>query len=109
MTKCAIYLFTFLLVGGCTHTLSREDALMRTMESQITLPDGAAPLRRYRRYYAWANNEYHTVVAIYVLGGKSGRLWLSENDMPIVLDGGCTVVNFTYYPESKRISSPECN
>ncbi len=61
----------------------------------MTLPPRAAPLRKYRRYYAWQEEDI-TVQAVYELGGKPAQLWLPREEMPIILDGGCSVVSFTF-------------
>lgn len=107
--KRATFLLTAILLGGCAHSLSNEDGLMKSIEGSVSLPKEAAPLGRYRRHYAWAKDDRDTVMAVYALGGKPRRLWLPEDEMPIVLDGGCTVVTFRYHLKSKLISDLRCN
>lgn len=107
--KSATILLTAILLGGCAHSLSNEDDLMRSIEGNVSLPKEAAPLGRYRRHYAWGKDDRDTVIAIYALGGKPARLWLPEDEMPIILDGGCTVVTFRYDLKSKLVSDLKCN
>lgn len=107
--KRATFLLTAILLGGCAHSLSGEDGLMKAIEGSVSLPKEAEPLGRYRRHYAWAKEDHDTVTAVYALGGKPGRLWLPENEMPIILDGGCTVVTFQYHLKSRLVSDLRCN
>ena len=107
--KRAMLLLTAILLGGCAHSLSSEDGLMKAIEDSVSLPREAAPLGRYRRHYAWVKDDRDTVMAVYALGGQPKRLWLPGDEMPIVLDGGCTVVTFRYHLKSKLISDLRCN
>jgi len=107
--KPARFLIAAMLLGGCAHSLSGEEGLMKAIEGSVSLPKEAAPFGRYRRHYAWAKDDPDTVMAVYALGGKPKRLWLPEDEMPIVLDGGCTVVTFRYNLKSKLISDLRCN
>jgi hypothetical protein len=107
--KRATLLLTAILLGGCAHSLRNEDYLMKSIESSVSLPKEAAPLRRYRRHYAWVKDDYDAVMAVYALGGQPKRLWLPNDEMPIVLDGGCSVVTFRYHLKTKLISELTCN
>ena len=98
-----------LLVSGCAHHPDGNDRIMRRIEAAVSLPQGSAPLSHYRRHYAWANDQEGMVRAVYVQGGKPIRLWLAWDEMPIVLDGGCEVVSFSYDVHTERVSPARCN
>lgn len=105
-----IWVLGAILLAGCAHDLgSTEDQLMRTIEQRVALPEGAAPLSRYRRHYAWSSGDPQAVEAVYTLGGKPDRLWLSADDLPIVLDGGCSVITFKFEVARKAASNVRCN
>jgi len=105
-----IWVLGAILLAGCAHDLgSTEDQLMRMIEQSVALPEGAAPLSRYRRHYAWASGDPQAVEAVYTLGGKPDRLWLSADDLPIVLDGGCSVVTFKFEVARKTATNVRCN
>jgi hypothetical protein len=106
--RCVI-LVAVVLFGGCAHHVDSEERLMAVIEAKITLPREAKPLQKYRRFYAYSGDEPNRVVAVYTFGGHPKRLWLAENEMPIVLDGGCAVVTFHYNFKTALISSLSCN
>jgi len=105
-----IWLLGAILLAGCVHGLdSTEEQLMRTIEQSVNLPKGAAPLSRYRRHYAWSSSGSRAVEAVYTLGGKPDRLWLPADDMPIILDGGCSVITFKFEVDKNAPSNVHCN
>lgn len=85
-----------------------DEALLDRIEARVKLPTGAAPLASYARYYArQANGE---IVAIYLRLGDDapGRRWVSERDLPLVADGGCSVVTIIV-ESSGTVRSATCN
>lgn len=85
-----------------------ENRLMAKIEKKVRLPTGAAPLTVYRRHYAWSGTR-DIVHAVYARGGRPGRLWLALEELPIILDGGCSVISFDYDVERDRPLKVVCN
>lgn len=105
-------LFGFLLLSGCMHAegfVDPEEDRMIKIEQNVTLPSRADLMRKYRRYYAWSLDDPAIVDAVYVRGGKPGRFWLTDQNLPIVLHGGCHVVTFEYDTRLNRATNVACN
>lgn len=96
-----------LAAAGTAQAAYPEDKLMARIERTVVLPEGAHPLRQYRRHYTWGDDG-KTVYAVYVLGGKPRRLWLAKEDMPIYLHGGCNVVSFDYHVIDRSFTDITC-
>jgi len=62
------------------------------LEARITMPEGAAPLASYARYYA--RHVRGEIVGTYLRIGNEvpGRRWVSLEELPQVADGGCDVI-----------------
>jgi hypothetical protein len=90
-----------------TGTNDAEDRLMAKIEKMVKLPQGAAPIKKYRRHYTWTDDG-RTVWAVYALGGRPARLWLPREDMPIYLHGGCNVVSFDFDVDRNSASNITC-
>ncbi len=95
-----------------TEAQAREE-LMDQIERQVRLPEGAAPLASYARYYAWQDRDdgFRKVVAVYqnLTGEPPGRNWVAENELPVILDGGCGVISLSYNLAAQRIEHVTCN
>lgn len=104
-----VYLCAMILLGGCVHSMTSDERLMQDIERRVSLPDKASPVKNYRRYYALEKDDADTVNAVYVLGGRPDQIWLRWDEVPIVLDGGCSVVNFKYNIQEQVISEMLCN
>lgn len=99
-----------ILLTGCAHDLRSDDEkLMGVIEQSVALPKGASPLQKYRRYYAWSPGDSQVIEAVYSLGGRADRLWLTADELPIVLDGGCSVVTFKFDVPTQRAMNVRCN
>lgn len=94
---------------GCAHARSPEEQLMRNIEARVHLPERASPVNRYRRHYALAKDDPNVVEAVYERGGRPTSLWLRWDEMPIILDGGCSVVTFTYDLRTQHFKNVACN
>ena|SRR5215212_8111119 len=105
-----LVLFGLLMLTGCVADYADDnDRRMRMIERSITLPPGAAPVAKYRRYYAWSRDDAGIVDAVYVLGGEPDNFWFPADDMPIVLDGGCTVISIEFSIATGEAISVRCN
>jgi hypothetical protein len=81
---------------------------MQTIEARIRLPAGAWPIGQYRRYYAFSNKDPDLVEAIYAKGGRPTRMWLNWDELPIIVDGGCSVIWVRYQVRAKRFVDLTC-
>lgn len=90
---------------------SDPNAIMDRIEALISLPAGASPLPLYERFYAWEARDdgVRKVFGTYVRGGSPGRHWVNQNELPLVMDGGCDIVTLTYDVDADRIERVECN
>ncbi|WP_298164207.1 hypothetical protein [Novosphingobium sp.] len=89
-----------------------QTRIMENIERQVQLPPEAQGLNEYNRYYAFDGER---VIATYVLSDgndprKGQRYWLAKRqDLPLVMDGGCGIVNVIYDPLAKRVDETFCN
>lgn len=94
-----------------------NNSAMDLIERQVQLPEGAAPLDGYARYYAIEGNE---IVAIYISLvdptnpyydlPRGQRRWLADHrNLPVINDGGCSVVSVRYDPVTRKADTPLCN
>jgi hypothetical protein len=94
-----------------------NEATLRKLESVVEIPIfvGAQPLKKYARYYAGMTaNGRPMVRAEFVIADDpkkpAGRYVVStENDFPIIEDGGCVVVNLLYDVKLARVVWVRCN
>jgi hypothetical protein len=90
---------------------AEQQAIMARIERDVRLPEGAGPLASYGRYYAWQDREdgVRKVLAIYVRGQEPGRHWVTETQLPLIMDGGCSIVELTWNVAEARIETIGCN
>jgi hypothetical protein len=95
-----------------TEAQAREE-LMARIEREVRLPEGAAPLASYARFYAWQErgDGIRKVIAVYLGVGERtpGRRWVTESEFPLILDGGCGLVTLSYDAAAQRIEHVTCN
>ena len=95
------------ILGGCSqHPTDEHGVVMDAIESNLRLPRDAKPLRDYGRYYYRDGGK---VVGVYVSGDESGRRWVMKSKAPIIMDGGCGVVNVVFDVASRQVESISCN
>ena len=70
--------------------------IMDRIETSGRLPAGAGPVTGYFREYAWADVQKTKVTAIYRRSDRPGRRWIDFDDLPMVMDGGCAVIELVY-------------
>jgi hypothetical protein len=110
-------LIAALLVGCSEGADAPNNSTMDLIERQVQLPEGAASLDDYARYYAHDGNE---IVAIYISRvdptnpyydvPRGQRRWLADHrDLPLINDGGCSVVSVRYNPVTRTMDIPLCN
>lgn len=96
---------------GMGSTPGEIQALMDRIEARVSMPPGASPLALYERYYAWEAREdgVRKVFGTYVRGQGTGRHWVNQNELPLVMDGGCDIITLTYDVDADRVERVECN
>lgn len=100
-----------------TATAERRAQLMDAIESRLVMPDGAAPLRAYRRSYAFSQGPGQggdavgegRVVGVFDRMAAPGRQWVEEEQLPRLFDGGCSLVTIVYDPATATIEGIGCN
>lgn len=107
------------LLASCgSPTITSEIA---TLESSVVLPEGADRLDAYGRFYS---DSGRTIEAVYVSSGmvghelsdRIGRQEIAPNvylvgfgNLPIIMDGGCSVLTLSYDRQTRAITGPVCN
>jgi hypothetical protein len=105
--RAVIALVLFLAITGCAHAPNPESRLITRIENTIQLPKGAAPIKAYRRHYAWSDAG-KIVYAVYSRGGRPDSIWLPLEEMPIFMHGGCNVVSFNFDVVRGRVREMSC-
>jgi len=76
-----------------------------SLEWNLMMPEGAAALRAYTRYYAERDG---MLIGIFVRGEDGIRI-VSGGELPLIIDGGCSVVNLRYNLDTQRLAAIFCN
>lgn len=105
------FVLPFVLIGAAPAPLPVAEMLMDRIEAIVAMPSGAGPLGAYGRYYALEGRSdgVRKVLAVYVREPAPRRHWVRENELPIVMDGGCDIVSLTYDVDADRVERVECN
>ena len=75
-----------------------------TLDQNAAMPSGTRSLKDYNRYYAKTNHGWVGIFDSTAKGGGKAQL-TTEDKLPMVLDGGCDIVNFTFDDEMKLVSA----
>ena len=84
-------------------------AVMDRIEKAVRLPDGSRPLATYARNYAWADIARTHVTAVYVGWGTPGRKWIGFDDLPMIFDGGCGVIELVFDVTKGSFDEIDCH
>ena len=85
----------------------RHAALEQEIETGITLPDPRFKVADYTRYYRMDRNK---IIGVYIAHGMDETVWVENDDqIPMMLDGGCSVVSFSYDPAKDDFDFIRCN
>jgi hypothetical protein len=110
--------YVALALVGCSDTLSTQnEAVIEQIEQSVKLPEGAGKLEDYARYYAAQGDN---IVGVYtdLVDHRDGdhdlptgkRRWLTDSrDLPVIMDGGCSVVEVTYNSATKKVEEIFCH
>lgn len=99
------------LLAAAQAPLPEAESVMTRIERAVAMPNGAGPLGVYGRYYTWESRAdgVRKVLAVYVREASPQRHWVNQNELPLVMDGGCDIVTLTYDHDADRIERVECN
>jgi hypothetical protein len=100
--------------AGCERQYSEmiQPAEREYLESLIRIPaENSAAVTQYKRYYVIIFPQgRRTIKGVFVLDGEPGIYPVArEEDLPAILDGGCSVVHIVYDTEAERILTLRCN
>ena len=103
----------FILAGGCGRT-ERDSVIATEIERQVTAMRPDVKPHHYARFYA--HDVLGSVRSIWVvpegyspLFGRPGTTsWVAVADLPVINDGGCTVIEISYISLTNEVWSVEC-
>jgi len=83
---------------------------IQEVESHLSLPAAAAPLKTYTREYAGRVESGHHIV-VGVLSGSGGHIVIDNStDVPDgTFDGGCGIINVKYDLTAHKLLRMECH
>lgn len=129
-----------LLQSSCADDRDENARMASAIDAALTLPDGAAPIDSYARYYSVRPDG--KIQATYVVAASEDapkpadygcteitsddqlkdipcpaddspragdQRWVNSDEIPIVDDGGCLIINILYDPSSNRVEAADCN
>jgi hypothetical protein len=105
-------------IAGCTDGTSETAnwqpsvRAVADLEATMTLPPGAKLITKYARYYTGEMEAGRPIIlGILVLDDHrpAGTYIISETAMPLILDGGCTVITVKFDVHASQIESLACN
>ena len=103
-------------VGGCRQSLPENGVLATRIERQVVASHPDVRLERYARFYAHGPNASIQAVYVYAnvgyepMYGRSGQtVWTTPAELPVISDGGCTVLNIEYDAVADALRSVRCN
>lgn len=115
------FLYRFLVAAMLTTISQVADAAsgkfvpsmkqIATLERNIVLPEGAGHLRDYARFYAGLVLDGKQVIFVLLRSdlSKRGMEVVDADHLPVVFDGGCSVVHAVYEIESGSFKKIGCN
>jgi hypothetical protein len=105
------------IAAGCAPSAPTNEAVAGEIERQVQAAYPGLPLDRYARFYARLDNG--TVEGVFSYAGEEGYeisgsragevLWTNRDDLPIIHDGGCTVISITFDARAKELIHAYCN
>ncbi|MEJ5979671.1 hypothetical protein WG901_23665 [Novosphingobium sp. PS1R-30] len=85
----------------------REDRAMDLIEQAVELPQEAAPLTSYMRFYAWAKPG-RKIWVLYTLALPPGREWVASDAMPVMTVRDCGIIVFDFDLKLNSPRKPTC-
>jgi len=105
-----IKMLIIILISNYTVSCSKyspNEQKLKNMENMVGIDNFRNP-DLYDRYYSVENG---VATGIYIRSDrKNGTLRIvKKNDLPVVMDGGCSVINVEFELKSERVLSAFCN
>jgi hypothetical protein len=83
---------------------------LRFLERNLVLPVDALALDKYTRYYAGSIRDGRRIIRGVLVSGTSRVVIMSSlSDLPVILDGGCQIVNVEYDIGRRQLVRAACN
>jgi hypothetical protein len=115
-TRAAVAIFFVQPLSAAGASWSPAKADIAHLESGLTLPmvpSPSGPLKDYARYYAGIVQNGHRMIRGELVAfdaRQRGSVHITSVDkFPVIMDGGCGVVNLLYDVETGKIISIGCN
>lgn len=102
--------------SACQKDDDTDKVLSSKIEKHLVAKHSDIDLKRFARFYAHEN--LGSVSAVYLFAnpgyepmeGEAGKVyWVSTEEMPEVMDGGCSVINLAYNKITDTLISVSCN
>jgi hypothetical protein len=81
-------------------------AVVHNLEARIVMPQGAKPISAFTRYYEPGFD--HGRRTVFGLLTEKGDKQIHMGQVPIVMDGGCSVVDLTFDVATNQVTSIKC-
>ncbi|TAA41624.1 hypothetical protein [Pseudoxanthomonas winnipegensis] len=108
------FILALLCLASCKRDVSEAPHLslsdVASIEAHLgPLPEGG-PIEKYVRYYSgrFEDGEY-VVTGVFLREGPSGIRLVSYDKLPVVFDGGCSVVTLKYELNTRVVKYIRCN
>lgn len=86
--------------------------MLPSIEQLIVMPQGAGALGEYDRFYAGVyEGSERLIIGVFVLtDSREGRASVVDRSkLPIIEDGGCSVISLSFDVESRLVRAIGCN
>jgi hypothetical protein len=116
--NCMAFFCMALVLSGAAHANLQDRigwqpslATIKKIESQLKLPKSAYSLKRYKRFYAGEIVDgKKVIVGIFLFNGKVRGVEITDLlHMPVVFDGGCSVLDFKFLIDENQVALLECH
>lgn len=111
----------FVLAGtfasfGCSNSEVADSEIAKVIELRLLKTHRDIELERFARFYSHVDSNHVEATFLFAnagyqpIVGQAGHAhWVSPDQVPRVMDGGCSVINIRYHVPSKTIVSMFCN
>ena len=84
-----------------------DGSIIEQLEARVVMPADAKPIDNFTRYYVPGYDHGRRVVYGFLKEGGDKRIHLSNG--PVIVDGGCSVVNLVFDVAEGQVTSIKCN
>jgi hypothetical protein len=82
-------------------------AVVHKLEARIVMPEGAKPIGVYTRYYEPGFD--HGRRTVFGVLTEEGDKQIHIGHQPMIMDGGCSVLDLTFDVATNRVTSINCH